>query len=218
MKILAVDDHALFLEGVVKILERLYPGVAVLAVPTAVAALHAASMHADLDLVLLDLGLPDANGATCLSQLRRHYPALPVVVLSASQDHDDVRRVLRAGASGYIPKSSTSAELQAGLKVVFEGGIYVPAVLTGTPTRRLGLARAPHLAHLAVHVHLTARERQILALLCTGDANKEIAETLGIAEGTVRIHLTSIFKALQVTNRTQAVAATRRFGLLTAGE
>lgn len=201
MKILLADDHALFREGVKQLLTRLHPRALVMEAANGAEVLHAARAQQDFDLVLLDLAMPGVDGFGGLAAFRAHAPSTPVVVLSASEDAADVRAALDGGASGFIPKSSTSEVILCALRLVLAGGVYVPPTLLG--------------GHNAVAAKadidaLTPRQRDVLALLAQGLSNKKIGDTLGLSEATVKQHVSAVLKTLNVANRMQAVIAARR--------
>lgn len=197
MQLLVIDDHALFREGLAHVLNQLGQDITIFESQDATTALALLSRHADLDLVLLDLNLPGphCDGFALLTQITTDFPTLPVVIVSASTHRADMQRALEAGAMGYICKASTSAVMLNALKLVMEGSVYVPAELV-QPAREQPIT-------------LTPRQREVLSLLLQGCSNQDIAERLSLAEATVKMHVTAIFKALGVTNRTQAALAAR---------
>ncbi len=203
MKILIVDDHALFREGLCYVLKSLEAQVSILEASNYDSALRCAAENADIDLILLDLHLPGKNGFTILNALIQRYPALPVVIISASNQHSDIQRTIDAGAMGYIPKDTTSAVMLNALRLVLSGGVYVP--------QRLAQQNGRHSNNNGPD--LTPRQLQVLSLLTQGDSNKEIAFKIDIAEATVKMHITSILKTLGVSNRTQAALAAEKMGL-----
>lgn len=203
MKILIVDDHALFREGLCYVLKSLEAQVSILEASNYDSALRCAAENADIDLILLDLHLPGKNGFTILNALIQRYPALPVVIISASNQHSDIQRTIDAGAMGYIPKDTTSAVMLNALRLVLSGGVYVP--------QRLAQQNRQHSNNNGPD--LTPRQLQVLSLLTQGDSNKEIAFKIDIAEATVKMHITSILKTLGVSNRTQAALAAEKMGL-----
>jgi DNA-binding NarL/FixJ family response regulator len=204
MKFLVVDDHPLFREGMAALLRQLPGTCEVLQSGDGADAMEQAAATGDLDLVLVDLRMQGANGLQVLQQLQRQRPALPVVVVSSSDDPGDMRRCLAAGARGYCPKSSSPATLRLALTVVLAGGVYTPPMLT--PETGVGAAKADRL--------LTPRQQQVLQALCRGLSNKEIARELGMEEQTVKGHVSAAFRVLNVVSRTQALDAARRAGLL----
>lgn len=213
MKVLVVDDHPLICEALRQVLRALDPNIELLEAAGAQDALAAAARSDHLDLILLDLALPDADGFEVLRELRERHPSFPVVVLSASEQVDIVMRALDAGAMGFIPKTSSNELLLGALRLVLSGGVYLPAeVLRHAPAP--ALARKPAAVETGYRdVGLTERQAQVLALLVQGKPNKIICRELDLAEGTVKIHVTAILKALGVSNRTQAVIAVGKLGL-----
>ncbi len=211
MKLLIVDDHHLFLEGMRHVLQRLDPELVLVEAHNARQAIAMAAEHADLDLVLLDINLPDTDGFAALTQLSENHPLLPIVVLSASEDARDIQRALDEGAMGFIPKSSTADVMLSALQLVRSGGVYVPSALL--KERQGGMRNGAHRQANGAQTGLTPRQLEVLARLIHGESNKQIGLALGLAEPTVKAHITAILKALGVTNRTQAALAAESLGL-----
>ena len=210
MKILVADDHALFREGLGYVLRGLGEPVETLHAHDGAAALELAEAHPDLDLVLLDLAMPGIDGLAGLRLLRARYPAMPVVILSGSEEPADVRLALDAGALGFISKSSSADVMLSALRLVLSGGLYVPPSYL---ERTQGMA-VPIAASSVDSLGLTPRQLDVLRLLGRGHSNKEIARILELAEGTVKLHISAILRTLGVHNRTRAVvAAARLLGL-----
>lgn len=126
MKILVVDDHVLIREALRGVLKELKADAVVLEASDCHQTMQLVEQHADLELVLLDLTLPDGGGLSMLAELRERYPAVPIVVMSALQDRENVTKALELGALGYIPKSAQRAVMLSALQLIFSGGIYVP--------------------------------------------------------------------------------------------
>lgn len=216
MKILVVDDHPLVRDAMAQLVTQLGGEVEVLEAADCMAGLETAHAHPDLDLVLLDLNLPGLRGIPALERFRRVHPTAPVVIVSMFHDRDTVTEAIRHGAMGFIPKSSGRDIIVNALRLVLSGSIYLPpeaAVGDGRPEEA---ALAGALAHVrtAAELGLTARQGQVLALVMKGRSNKEICRELGLAERTVKAHVTAVLNALQVTSRTQAVIAATRLGLV----
>lgn len=215
MKVLVVDDHPLIREALRQVLRALAKDIELLEAGSAPDALAAADKSGGLDLILLDLALPGRDGFEVLRELRERYPSFPVVVLSASDQSEVVMRALDAGAMGFIPKTSSNEVLLGALRLVLSGGVYLPAeVLRHSPAPVLVSKSATAAAGVGYRdLGLTERQAQVLALVVQGKPNKIICRELNLAEGTVKIHVTAILKALGVTNRTQAVIAVGKLGL-----
>ncbi len=207
MKILVADDHPLIREAFRHLLGDLYPGLTVLEAGDCDGACGLIEQHPDLDLVLLDLRLPGAGGLATLEKLRNNHPALPVVVVSALEDPATVRGALARGAMGFIPKSSSNDVMMSALRLVLSGGRYLP------PEILSGDGATPVPPSSLDEVHLTDRQREVLALMLQGKSNKHICRELGLAEATVKIHVTAILRALKVTSRAQAIVAINHLGL-----
>jgi DNA-binding NarL/FixJ family response regulator len=202
MKVLLVDDHSLFREGLAHVLAGFDPEMTLLQAGDCTRALELVTAHPDLDLVLLDLNLPGMTGFEGLKDLCERFPTLPVVILSASTRRSDMQRALDLGAMGFIPKDATSRQMIQSLRMVQAGSVVVPEALVRRSPDTEDWRRA-----------LTGRQRDVLTQLGRGHSNKEIARTLDLAEATVKMHVTAIMKLLNVNNRTQAVLAAQRLHL-----
>jgi DNA-binding NarL/FixJ family response regulator len=216
MRILIADDHRLIVEGVKLKLAEL-------------GADTEFSVAADVDelrrrlreepppaLALVDLAMPGAQGHEHVHEAIRQLPGVPVLVLSGSEDPALMQELLAAGAQGFIPKAYSSDVMLSAVRLALAGGVYVPpmmleparpapAPLDGAPARATPASLEERLRKL-----LTERQIDVLRLLSQGKPNKVIARDLGISEGTVKIHLAAIFRALNVRNRVEAVVASRR--------
>lgn len=211
MKFLVVDDHALIRDAMRDVLIGLRPGAAVFEAADAQQALVQLDAHGDVDLVLLDLQLPDRDGLEVLDDINQHHAAVPVVMLSGHQDPDLMRQALARGALGFIPKTEPRKVLAGALELVLAGGVYVPMAALAAPAAAPAAApsrEAPTPASLG----LTERQVDVLALLMQGMNNKVICRTLGLAEPTVKNHVSAILKALGAASRTEAVLAVNRLG------
>jgi DNA-binding NarL/FixJ family response regulator len=218
VKILVVDDHPLIREAMRTVLKQLDSSTQVFEAGNCDDALAIAASEPDLALVLLDLRMPGTSGLDGLATLRERHPAVPVVVLSASEDRNEVMRAIDLGAMGFIPKSQPSRVMVGALKLVLAGGVYLPAEIMSQPASAPGVAQseAPYNAAsppTPAELGLTPRQTEVLSLLVQGKPNKVICRDLNLAEGTVKIHVAAILKALGVMNRTQAVVAVSRLGL-----
>lgn len=220
MNVLVVDDHPLIHEALTTLLPRLDRAVSIVKAENAAQAREAVQSSDTLNLILLDLSLPDESGMTTLESLREMAPQIPVVILSAHEGRDVVTSCIEAGAMGFIPKTSKPEVLLSALQLVVQGGVYLPpTLLLQTPRPPVGMPAAPLTARdqpalRPQDIGLTQRQGEVLSLLVQGKPTKLICRKLGIAEGTAKIHISAIFKALNVSNRTEAVFATSRLGLV----
>lgn len=208
MKILVIDDHPLIQEALKHVLSVLDPKLDLIQAQDASEAHATLSREPDTDLILLDLALPDCDGFELLADLRREWPALPVLVLSATHDGATVERALDLGAMGFIPKTANSRVLLDALQLVLAGGVYVPAEIprNGATVRARTITRPEQLG-------LTLRQADVLKLLVQGKPNKLICRDLRLSEGTVKVHVSAILRALNVHNRTQVVIELARRGV-----
>jgi DNA-binding NarL/FixJ family response regulator len=217
MKFLLIDDHVLIREALRGVLKDLRRDAAVLEAADCRQAERLVEEHADLEVILLDLNLPDGDGFRLLAQLREHYPDISIVVLSASNDRDKVVRALDLGAVGFIPKSARHAVMVGALELVLSGGIYIPPEILGHDAVLLPNSAAKQVATDRLRVSpadcgLTKRQVQVLALMMQGKSNKAICRVLELAEPTVKNHVAAILKALKVKNRTEAAMAVVEHG------
>lgn len=211
MKFLVIDDHALIREAMLGVLKDIDADAAVLEAPTYQVGLDLLDQHQDISLVLLDLHLPDRHGLDALPELRARFPSMAIAMLSAFNDRDNVLQSLNAGAVGFIPKTDSRDILLGALRLILAGGKYIPPDVLGPasatqPSAPLhshstGTRRVPS------ELGLTERQIDVLALMMQGKSNKLICRALSLAEPTVKNHVSAILKALDVTNRTEAVLA-----------
>jgi DNA-binding NarL/FixJ family response regulator len=212
MKVLLVDDHEIVWNGTRLLLERMAaeiePGRPFLfeAVRDAESACEMAAT--DFDLLLLDYHLPRLSGLAALKAVKAHFEATPVCMQSAESSPQRVREVIEAGAAGFVPKSYRLDDMEAALRVVLRHRVYLPAefVLADDVTRSREPDELPRedLGRF-LRAELSPRQREVLALAIRGTPVKLIARQLSIAEGTVKVHLSMVYRALGARNRTDAL-------------
>ena len=218
MKLLVVDDHVLIREALRGVLREISEESTILEASNGHQAMRLVERHTDLAFVLLDLGLPDRDGFAVLSELRAQWPAISVVILSASNDRDSVMKALDLGALGFIPKSGQREVMLNALRLIFSGGIYIPPEILARPAAAATPASAethrPELPASAspADLGLTTRQLEVLALMMRGKSNKAICRLLDLAEPTVKNHVTAILKSLKASNRTEAVITAGALG------
>jgi len=218
VKALVVDDHPLVREALVKVLAELGPRVEVLQAANIERALAELEAHPDTTLILLELTLPDADGTRGLERVRRIRPNVPVVIFSALDNRSTVLAALDSGAKGFISKRSSAAVLVCALRLVLTGQVYVPrealqAEPAAKPTPEPCAVPASTRPATGGDLGLTQRQMEVLTLLVQGKPSKVISRELGCAEATVKAHIAAIFRALGVSNRTEAGFAFTRLGL-----
>jgi len=208
MKILIVDDHVLIRDALRNVLVELAADAIILEAATSAQCLKAFEQNPDIDVILLDLALPDRDGFLLLSELRQRFATAAIVVLSASNEQDRIKRAFDLGAVGFIPKRTGREVMLSALQLIFAGGIYIPSEILDqkSPPASSGdkLDGVPPKQFL-VGLGITDRQADVLRLLLEGQSNKMIARLLKMAEPTVKNHVTVILKALKVATRTEAV-------------
>jgi DNA-binding NarL/FixJ family response regulator len=218
MKILLVDDHSLITDALKVLLLDLDPQAQIFTASDAPGAEQLAEQHPDADLMMLDLGLPGATGTSLLEKLTHRYPDLKILVVSGVQDQRSVMRVLQLGAAGFVPKSMATDNLVSAIRFVLSGGVYIPADLLEDATRGAQMLGLPERGRDMLgrpsggRVQLTERQEQVLQLLARGAPIKIICRELNLSEGTVKTHVTAIYRAFGASNRTEALLAARRNG------
>ncbi|HVO06705.1 MAG TPA: response regulator transcription factor [Burkholderiaceae bacterium] len=225
MKVLLVDDHPLILAALQAVIQGLGDDVSVFGVATADEARAALKRDAGFDLALMDLGLGDEDGFQLLAEVRADYPALPVVVVSATERQVDVIRAIDMGAMGFVPKRASNRDLFEALRMVMSGGVYIPPMMLGLappppggdtvpavmrptpPDQPLPAPEPAQKVRTLESLGLTPRQAEVLALLLKGMPNKLIARELSLSVETVKDHVAAVLRALGVSSRTQAVLA-----------
>jgi DNA-binding NarL/FixJ family response regulator len=217
MRILLIDNHALFREGLRYVLQHLFGGVdEILEAGSFTDGLKLAGQHSGLDLALLELKAPGSEGAISVKRFRQHCPHIPLVVVSSEEDSRVITKALAYGASGFVCKSSSGSVLLGALRLALSGSIYVPAQILRQPgVMPVNKTACPLSAN---EYGLTSRQMHVLEYLVAGLSNKEIANATNIAEGTVKVHLASVYQTLRVKNRVEAVRVAGQLGLSGSGE
>lgn len=204
MNVLIVDDHPLYREGLKALLAGLNPELRVVGVSRVAEAAAAVGNHV-LDLVLLDMNLPGTNHLEALLEIRALFEGASIVVVSGEEDAALMLAVVDAGAAGYIPKSAEPDVTIQALRVVLAQGVYLPSAALRHALKRAAPGAMPTLSD---------KQREVLQRLLQGKSNKVIARELGIAEGTVKAHLSAVYTALGVNSRSQAMCKAYELGLL----
>jgi DNA-binding NarL/FixJ family response regulator len=200
MKILIVDDHPLFRAGFHAVLEQSDLDAGVLSVSSVPEALQALQTDGDIGLVLLDIHLKGEDGFNALKIIGERFPTTACIMISGDDQQAIATRAVASGASGFIPKSFTADEMIASIRKVLAGEVFVPE------TTNLTASQQP--------TGLTLRQLEVISMLGRGFSNKEIARALDVAERTVKAHVSAVFEALNVRNRTQAVLVAQKRGFL----
>jgi len=223
MNVLLVDDHVLFREGLAMVLRSLMSNVVIHEAGSSGEAMTKLASLNEVDLILLDIGLPDVSGIETISVLREKYPAIPVVALSSSDDRPTVLSALDRGAMGFVPKSASSSLLNGAISLILAKGIYLPpSVLSGerysvasvsTPETVGAAERGAARTKTPADLGLTPRQSEVLFRVLQGKSAKLISRELNLSASTVKTHTSAVLRALNVTTRTQAIVAAGKLGL-----
>lgn len=204
---LIVEDHPLYRGALIQLMQSVVGQTGTVAVNSAEAGLRALDGLPDLRLILLDMGLPGLNGVEAIRAFARACPAVPIIVVSASEDRQEANAALQAGAKVFLSKAVSTEAITDVARRVLSGDLVKNEWITANGAQSLGGTSA---------AALTPRQQETLVLLSNGHSNKEIGLRMGVAEITVKVHVSAVFRVLDVVNRTQAVLVGRRMGLCAA--
>lgn len=214
MQFLIVDDHSIVTMALSMLLKD-FDGQdnTVYTANSKDEAMALADQYGDTaDLMILDLSMPGVEGTSLMEAIVERHPTMKILVMSGLTDQHSIVKVLQMGAAGFIPKSLDAALLTAAIRFVLNGGVYIPVKLLAEAQRTTLLTSRDSQCGTAETVHLTERQKDVLALLAKGAPIKRICKELNLSEGTVKTHVTAIYRAFNATNRTEALLAARRHG------
>lgn len=224
LNVLIVDDHFLFREGLAVLIRRMHDVTNVYEASDGKEARGVLEPEPELDIVLLDIGLPDVNGMTLLHALKSEHPEIPVAMLSGEYDSALIQEALHTGASGFITKNASFDVLYHAINLILSGGIYIPPELLENPANNQseeedsGSKRIPDQSVAPETVdygyRITDRQKDVLSQMGKGLSNKEIARALDMSPSTVKVHVAAILREFDVKNRTQAVTLAREYGII----
>jgi len=210
-KIIIADDHPLFRQALLGTLKAKLTYTQWLEAQTIAELEEQLTNNSDSDLLLLDLNIPGAHGFNTLIHVRNHFPQIPVVIVSAHEDHDTISKAMAYGAAGFVPKSTPVDDIYSAIVAVLSGNIWLPAYFEQQQNDKNNSDIAERVASL------TQQQYRILMMFAQGMLNKQIAYDLNVSEATIKAHATAIFRKLDVRNRTQAVIAIAQLDLSEAG-
>ena len=214
MQFLIVDDHSIVTMALGMLLKD-FDGQdnSVYTANSKDEALALADQYGDTaDLMILDLSMPGVEGTSLMGTIVERHPTMKILVMSGLTDQHSIVKVLQMGAAGFIPKSLDAALLTAAIRFVLNGGVYIPVKLLAEAQRTSLLTNRDMQRPNVETVHLTERQKDVLALLAKGAPIKRICKELNLSEGTVKTHVTAIYRAFNATNRTEALLEARRHG------
>jgi DNA-binding NarL/FixJ family response regulator len=215
IRVLMVDDHALFRDGMHYVLRQLADEVEVLDTGDIDEAFRLAEANPDIDLVLLDLNMPGSYGIPTAASFHQNFPSLPLVIVSGIDQPDDIERVIEIGAMGFISKMSAGKVMLSALRLVLDGEIYVPTQILGKHAG-IGEPRSRCDGRLTrdCATGMTGRQLEVFKLAALGFSNKEIGLDLGVAESTIKVHLAAAYQTLHVKSRAEAIQAAQQLGIV----
>ncbi len=221
MKFLIADDHELFLQGLEFILKKQYPQTDIVLTNSYTGIFEILEKQNDFDLIITDLAMPGANWLEAIGRIHSTCPEVPIIIISAVFDPEILQKTFDIGVSGYVSKAFPNNIIMSAINLVIAGGMYIPPELLQLnlqnrtlPIRELIADLNDNKKPVKENNVLTPRQTEVVQCLSEGLSNKQIAYKLGLSEGTVKIHITLLMRALDVSNRVQAVNEARRRGLL----
>jgi len=210
MKVLLVDDHPAFIAAMESLVKGMHQDTDIHKATSAEAALRQIEYHPDYQFILLDLSMPGLDGLAFLRALQQHMLAIPVIIVSSSEEPETVHACINAGAVGYIPKSYDLDQMAKAVKKILGGEIYLPQACTQTTMQTDDVV----IKQRCVQIGITDKTYQVLIWLAKSKTNKEIAEELNVSVHTVKAHLAKLFERLQTSNRMDTVMEAIRLGLV----
>jgi len=210
-KIIIADDHPLFRQALLGTLKAKLTYTKWVEAQTIEELEQQLTNNHDSDLLLLDLNIPGAHGFNTLIHVRNHFPQIPVVIVTAHEDHSTINKAMSYGAAGFVPKSTPVDDIYSAIVAVLSGNIWLPASFEQKQRDNKDGDIADRVASL------TQQQYRILMMFAQGMLNKQIAYDLNVSEATIKAHATAIFRKLDVRNRTQAVIAIAQLDLSEAG-
>jgi len=209
--VIIADDHPLFRQALLEVLKAKLSKTQWFEAETADELNNVLAVNVNADLLLLDLNIPGAHGFNTLVHVRKQFPQIPVVIVSAYEDNDTINQAMDFGASGFVPKSTPVETIFEAISQVLSGGFWTPQSLENASANESKSDMAARISSL------TQQQYKILMMFAKGMLNKQIAYDLSVSEATIKAHATAIFRKLNVRNRTQAVIATSKLDLTESG-
>lgn len=210
MKVLIADEQSLFRDGLTLRLKEINQNIDILQSSSLTEMLQILSAEPNTDILILDIDLAGFSAEETIKNIQNISPSAKIIAISSSEDVRNIKNILSLGAKGYIPKRSDSNILSGALKLILDGGTYIPPIMLKTDS--ISKSTSPTLPPLKKN--LTNRQSQVLDLIAQGKSNKQIAYDMGVSEATVKLHINALLRSLKVNNRTQAVITAQKMGLI----
>ena len=209
MKVLITDEQSLFRDGLSLRLEQIDSNIEVIQSSALSEMQEILSSDKDIDFLIIDIDLASQNITEIIEKIKSHNTELKIIAISSSEDVRNIKKILSLGVKGYIPKKLDSNILSGALKLILDGGTYIPPALLDNNKNSDNL-----LVNNTLQKNLTNRQSQVLDLIAQGKSNKQIAYDMGVSEATVKLHINALLRSLKVNNRTQAVITAQKMGLI----
>jgi len=211
MKLLLIDDHTLFLDGLAQVLSYQIKDVEILTADSVEVALELLASHVNIDLALVDLAMPEGDGISFIKQVNASELLVPIAALSASEDVQQIQQTMAAGALGFIPKTHGTQDLISAIECILNGEIYLPEAFEQLLTQH---QHTRSRQDIAIEHEITPRQFEVLTLLSQGLANSKIAQILFISEHTVKSHFKQLYQKLQADNRICCINQAKTLSIL----
>ncbi len=210
MRVLITDEQSLFRDGLSLRLQQINPDMAIIQAANLADMHKILSKEKDLDFLILDIDLTNLNTAEIIDKIKISNPSTKIIAISSSEDTKKIKRILSFGVKGYIPKKLDSNILSGALKLILDGGTYIPPIMLDNAINSNIYCQTIS----PLKKNLTNRQSQVLDLIAQGKSNKQIAYDMGVSEATVKLHINALLRSLKVNNRTQAVITAQKMGLI----
>ena len=209
MKVLIMDEQSLFRDGLSLRLKQINQDITILQASSIDEMQRTLSQTPFIDVVIFDVDLAELNIGDIVNKIKISNPNTKIIATSSSEDIRNIRKIMSYDIKGYIPKKSDSNILSGALKLIIDGGTYIPPVLLNNSNQNQTNSQ-----NLSLKKNLTNRQSQVLDLIAQGKSNKQIAYDMGVSEATVKLHINALLRSLKVNNRTQAVITAQKMGLI----
>ena len=209
MKVLITDEQSLFRDGLFLRLEQIDNTMTIIQSSGLSEMQDILATNDDIDFLILDIDIAAENATEIIEKIKATY-TVEIIAISSSEDVRKIKKILSLGVKGYIPKKLDSNILSGALKLILDGGTYIPPVFLDNSIKNS--ANSP--SNIALQKNLTNRQSQVLDLIAQGKSNKQIAYDMGVSEATVKLHINALLRSLKVNNRTQAVITAQKMGLI----
>lgn len=209
MKVLIMDEQSLFRDGLSLRLKQINQDIAFLQASSIEEMYKILSQNSNIDIVIFDADLSELSIGDIVNKIKNNNPNAKIIATSSSEDIRNIRKIMSYEIKGYIPKKSDSNILSGALKLIIDGGTYIPPALLNNTTNNQQFNN-----NFSLKKNLTNRQSQVLDLIAQGKSNKQIAYDMGVSEATVKLHINALLRSLKVNNRTQAVITAQKMGLI----